>query len=85
MRIQRTLRPGHRQRHGACRLGGAFLHALLLTAATATGQDAGKRHLALEDYLSWETVNDPQISPDGATVVYARRFVDAMAARIRTE
>ena len=49
------------------------------------GQDDGKRRLALEDYLSWETVDDPQISPDGETVVYERRFVDALADRIRTE
>jgi Tol biopolymer transport system component len=27
-------------------------------------------------YLDWETVGDPQISPDGSQIIYARRWVD---------
>ncbi len=85
MTIHSSLRPGHRRQLGAWRLGGRLLITFFLATTTAAGQDAGKRHLELADYLSWETVNDPQISPDGATVVYERRFVDAVADRIRTE
>ena len=85
MTIQSTLRPEHRRRPGAWRLGACLLFALLLAVAPAAGQETGKRNLELADYLSWETVNDPQISPGGGTVVYERRFVDAVADRIRTE
>ena len=85
MTIWSTLRPGHRPHFDALRLGGCLLLAFLLVATTATAQGAGKRNLELDDYLSWETVSDPAISPDGATVVYERRFVDTVADRIRTE
>jgi dipeptidyl aminopeptidase/acylaminoacyl peptidase len=36
---------------------------------------------AVEKYLDYETVGDPQISPDGQRVVYTRRWVDRMADR----
>ena len=58
---------------------------LFLAAASASGQDDGRRHLELDDYLSWETVGNPRISPDGATVVYERRFVDPVADGVRSE
>src|SRR5258707_14925536 len=34
------------------------------------------RVLKVEDYLNYETVADPQISPDGAQIVYTRRWVN---------
>ncbi len=34
--------------------------------------------LRLDQYLDWEDVQDPQLSPDGKQVIYARRFVDKM-------
>ena len=34
--------------------------------------------LQLDQYLDWEDVQDPQLSPDGKQVIYARRFVDKM-------
>ncbi len=55
--------------------------ALALPAAAQTGQ----RPLELADYLSWEAVSNPRISPDGQTVVYERRFVDSMEDRWKTE
>ncbi len=58
--------------------------AALAAAAPALAQD-GRRHLELGDYLSWEAVRSPQISPDGTSVVYERRFVDSMEDRWRTE
>ena len=67
------------------RLGVCLLLALFVAAAGASGQDDGRRHLALDDYLSWETVASPRISPDGATVVYERRFVDPVADGVRSE
>ena len=32
--------------------------------------------IALADYLDWEDVQDPQLSPDGRQVVFTRRWVD---------
>lgn len=34
--------------------------------------------IRLDQYLDWEDVQDPQISPDGKQVIYGRRFVDKM-------
>ena len=52
--------------------------------ANATGEDenpnarATRAHLTLADYLDYETVSDPQISPDGETVLFTRRRIDKM-------
>src|SRR5918999_3589214 len=35
----------------------------------------------VEKYLDFEQVADPQISPDGSQVIYARRYVDKLADR----
>ena len=37
---------------------------------------SGVRVLKVEDYLNYETVADPQVSPDGAQIVYTRRWVN---------
>jgi dipeptidyl aminopeptidase/acylaminoacyl peptidase len=34
--------------------------------------------IRLEQYLDWEDVQDPQLSPDGKQVIYTRRWVDKM-------
>ena len=80
MGIPDSIPARRRRRRGVC-----ALLVVLLAAAGAAAQDDGRRHLALEDYLAWETVRGPQISPDGATIVYARRFVDPVADDIRSE
>ena len=64
----------------------ALLLAFGLAAPLSVGVgETGERPLRLDDYLSWEAVRNPQISPDGATVVYERRFVDALRDRWQTE
>ncbi|MYF75925.1 MAG: S9 family peptidase [Acidobacteria bacterium] len=70
--------------NGLCR-GGAVAVALSLVVSTAAFAQEGMRPLALVDYLSWETAQSPQISPDGDNVVYERSFVDAMKDRLKTE
>ncbi len=40
--------------------------------------------LRVEDYLNYETVADPQISPDGAQVIYTRRWVNQMDDKIES-
>lgn len=46
---------------------------------------ADARLLDLADYLQWERVSDPVISPDGSQIVYTRRQVDADSDRWRSE
>jgi len=42
--------------------------------AQSTGQ--AMRTLSLEDYLEWEWVSNPRISPDGREILYTRSWVD---------
>ena len=37
--------------------------------------------LALADYLEWEDVQDPQLSPDGRQIVFTRRWIDKLNDR----
>jgi dipeptidyl aminopeptidase/acylaminoacyl peptidase len=60
--------------------GFLFLSSLPLLAEPPT---AGK-HLKVDQYLDYETVSDPQISPDGASIVYTRRWVDKLQDRFET-
>jgi dipeptidyl aminopeptidase/acylaminoacyl peptidase len=53
------------------------LLAVLAIAASLPAQAPTKR-LALADYLEWEDVADPQLSPDGRQIVYTRRWVDKL-------
>jgi dipeptidyl aminopeptidase/acylaminoacyl peptidase len=53
----------------ACALG-----ALLLQAAPLVAQQNTK--LTLADYLEWESVSGPQVSPDGKQIIFTRRWVD---------
>ena len=62
--------------------------ALLLVPAigfaapqAASAQDEPDGTLKLETYLDWETVGNPQISPDGRQVVYARTWIDKINDR----
>jgi dipeptidyl aminopeptidase/acylaminoacyl peptidase len=50
---------------------------VLLTASSAFAQ-ADKGKLALNLYLEMEEVSEPQISPDGAQIVYARQWTDKL-------
>ena len=55
----------------------------LITAqapATATATD----RLTLDQYLEYETVSDPQISPDGTQIIYTRGWVDKQNDRRET-
>jgi dipeptidyl aminopeptidase/acylaminoacyl peptidase len=64
-----------------------FLCALVLAAAPAlvaaqapATAPAGDR-LTLDLYLEYETVSDPQISPDGTQIIYTRGWVDKVNDR----
>ncbi|HET9268845.1 MAG TPA: S9 family peptidase, partial [Vicinamibacterales bacterium] len=53
--------------------------ALVLPAmALPSAQQPATKTLTVEQYMDYETVTDPQISPDGTQVVYTRRWVDKL-------
>ncbi|HEY2733432.1 MAG TPA: hypothetical protein VGI70_05585, partial [Polyangiales bacterium] len=49
--------------------------------APLAAQQHAQNRVALEQYLDWEEVQAPQLSPDGSQVVYTRRWVDKMNDR----
>lgn len=57
--------------------------ALLIAPAALDAQapppERRTDRLAIGDYLDWEDVQDPQLSPDGKQVVFTRRWVDKMS------
>ena len=59
----------------------------LFTAAFATAGLAGStksqevEKLELQDYLDWESVGNPQISPDGTEITYTRSWTDKINDR----
>jgi len=59
-----------------------LLLALFLAPALARAQEtASDTLLTVNHYLDWEQVADPQISPDGAQIVYTRRWVNKIEDR----
>ncbi|MBO9664038.1 S9 family peptidase [Dokdonella sp.] len=62
----------------------ALLTALLATTAHAAPPASPSRVLTGEDLFNLEVAADPQISPDGRTVVYSRRTNDIMIDRARS-
>jgi dipeptidyl aminopeptidase/acylaminoacyl peptidase len=52
---------------------------------TLLAQPGFARTLQLEDYLKWEFVGNPQISPDGKTILYTRSRVNAAEDRFDSE
>jgi dipeptidyl aminopeptidase/acylaminoacyl peptidase len=50
-----------------------------LIAQTQQGRPSNR--IALEQYLDWEDVQTPQLSPDGAQILFTRRWVDKMNDR----
>lgn len=54
----------------------ALVLSLTLAANAADGQTADDMKLAVSDYLEFEQVADPQLSPDGNEIIYTRRWVD---------
>jgi dipeptidyl aminopeptidase/acylaminoacyl peptidase len=46
--------------------------------APLAAQQLPKDRIALEQYLDWEEVQTPQLSPDGTQILFSRRWVDKM-------
>jgi dipeptidyl aminopeptidase/acylaminoacyl peptidase len=64
----------------AMRVGPVSVTAVVLAAATSVSSQGG-RPMAVEDLLSAVRVADPQLSPDGRTVVYVRTTTDLKSGR----
>src|SRR3954463_15546677 len=57
------------------------LLTLLVLPAALAGQSIPRRAMTFEDFASVRAVSDPQISPDGRTVLYTVRVADVPANR----
>jgi dipeptidyl aminopeptidase/acylaminoacyl peptidase len=53
-----------------------FSLLFLLGSSTPAQQEIGR--LTVDRYLSWEDVENAQLSPDGQQIIYTRRWVDAV-------
>ncbi|MGA9768524.1 MAG: S9 family peptidase [Blastocatellia bacterium] len=49
--------------------------ALVITLSASAGANS-RGKLTLDLWLDWETVQSPQISPDGSQIIYTRRWTD---------
>jgi len=57
----------------------AFIAAGAVAPRAARAQEtASDSLLTVDHYLDWEQVADPQLSPDGAQIVYTRRYVNKL-------
>ncbi len=62
----------------------ALLTALFATSAIAAPAEAPSRLFTGDDLFNLEAASDPQIAPDGRTIVYVRRSNDIMIDRARS-
>ena len=65
---------------------GVALMAVFAAAPVIAQQQQGRAasnssRIALEQYLDWEDVQSPQLSPDGTQILFTRRWVDKMNDR----
>ncbi len=61
------------------------MRRLLLFVCLASLSYAQRRGMTAEDYLAFETANDPQLSPDGQWVAYTVTTIDQKANRRKSE
>ncbi len=59
----------------------ALLLPLLFFPTAAAGQNEPDGTLKLVTYLDWETVSNPQISPDGSEIIFTKGWVDKINDR----
>ena len=59
----------------------AILLVALLAPAPRLAAQQPARKLTLDNYLDWEDVQNPQLSPDGRQVIYTRRWIDKLNDR----
>src|SRR5579884_2048254 len=59
----------------------ALIAAALAFAPPVAAQQHPANRLTIDQYLDWEDVQAPQLSPDGAQVLFTRRWIDKMNDR----
>ena len=62
--------------HSVVRLSIMMLASLLAPALARAQEVASDTLLTVDHFLDWQQVSDPQISPDGARIIYTRRWVN---------
>ena len=62
----------------ALRVARITVSLAFVAAAPLLAQQRPQNRIALEQYLDWEDVQAPQLSPDGTQIVFGRRWVDKM-------
>lgn len=55
--------------------------AVALLPIAKGGAQPGGAYLRLEQYLDWEDVQSPRLSPDGRQLIYTRRWIDKVSDR----
>lgn len=80
-RFSRATRAPQRRAPGAPPMKRVLGVAILAVVAAQPMLAQQRDRLTVADYLNYEQVSDPQISPDGRTVVYARQWVDQINDR----
>ncbi len=55
--------------------------SLVVLVPPAAAQQRPSNRVSLEQYLDWEEVSAPQLSPDGTQIIFSRRWVDKMNDR----
>ena len=60
------------------RIARAAVCFVVATVPVLPAQQKPQNRVSLEQYLDWEEVQNPQLSPDGAQIIYARRWIDKM-------
>jgi hypothetical protein len=67
-------------------IGGLFLAVLTVCAMPVGARKEGEKgRRSLEKYLDWEWVGSPQVSPDGAQILYTRTWVDKVKDKTQSE
>lgn len=75
--------PTHALITAACAALAIIVLPLHAQGPSAT-QQPGRDRLTIFDYKNWETVGNPQLSPDGTQIIYTRTFIDDVNDRRQT-
>ncbi len=65
----------------ALRFTGAILSLFVVAISPVAAQQPAADRLALAQYLDWEDVRSPQLSPDGTQILFTRRWIDKINDR----
>ncbi len=70
--------PSLRQCHSAFAVTLTLLSAPMVLAQSTRASAPGPDRLTIADYMNWQDVNNPLLSPDGRQILYTRSWIDAV-------